>query len=281
MSRGFRQLGALLTLVLLVAFSPSAAHAADPIPNSLAMSVVGTPGTTVSGAGQFSVGGDTPVRIAVARLSSGNARVVAGPTSSTQGIEFPPYVKSGTYPRAVVAVTPTSGGGLSPGAADFEYGAVFRLNTTSSGRSIDNGDNLFQRGLYEDSTQFKLQLDAGYPSCRVRGSGGAVFAKSSLKVTPNAWYRVTCSRIGTKLTVEVSPYGSTAAPRSTVVTGSAGTLTFPATQPAAIGGKVSNSGAVISSATDQFNGAAASAWIERVPNTPPANQAPTAMAGVP
>lgn len=135
-------------------------------------------------------------------------------------------------------MTPTSGDALSPGASDFAYGAVFRLNATSSGRSIDNGDNLFQRGLYEDSSQFKLQLDHGYPSCLVRGSAGQVFASSSTNVTPDKWYRATCTRVGSKVTVQVVPYGSNVTPLSAVANGSSGTLTFPSSQPAAIGGKV-------------------------------------------
>ena len=178
MKRGVRDLGFLLCLLLLVSAVAGPARGEAASPNSLTMAVVGTTGTVVTGPGQFTVGGDTPVRIAVARLSGGNAKVVTGPDGVSPAVQFPAYVKSGTYPRAVVGVTPTSGGGLSPGASDFEYGAVFRLDATSSGRSIDNGDNLFQRGLYEDSAQFKLQIDKGYPSCRVRGSGGQGFVTS-------------------------------------------------------------------------------------------------------
>ncbi len=277
MRRGARGLGVLLPLTLLGLGTVGAA-AGDVAANSLTMSAVGTPGTIVTGPDQFSVGGDTPVRIAVARISSGNAKVVAGPDATTRAIEFPSYVKSGTYPRAVVTATPTSGDALSPGASDFEYGAVFRLNATSSGRTIDNGDNVFQRGLYEEPSQFKLQLDHGYPSCLVRGSAGQVFASSSLKVTADRWYRATCSRVGTRVTVQVAPYGSTAAPVSAVANGSSGTLTFPATEPAAIGGKVTRTGAVVSSATDQFNGAVANVWVNRIPATPPPNQPPEAHA---
>lgn len=155
---------------------------------------------------------------------------------------------------------------------------MFRLNATSSGRSIDNGDNLFQRGLYEDPSQFKLQLDHGYPSCLVRGSAGQVFASSSTNVTPDKWYRATCTRVGSKVTVQVVPYGSNVTPLSTVANGSSGTLTFPSTQPAAIGGKVTPSGAVVSSATDQFNGAVANVWVNRVPADPPPNRPPDAHA---
>jgi PKD repeat protein len=245
------------------------------------LQATGTTGTIVTGADQFAVGGDTTVRISVARLSGGNATVVAGPDSALpRAVQFPPYVGSGTYPRAVVALTPLTGSALSPGSADFEYGAVFRLNATSSGRSIDNGNNLLQRGLYGDPSQFKLQIDHGYPSCLVRGSAGQASIASSTRITPDRWYRVTCSRVGSRVTVEVAPHGSAATPVSNVRTGSTGTLGFGSSLPASIGGKLTPAGAVVSS-TDQFNGAVASAWVARVPTSPPANQAPTADAGVP
>jgi hypothetical protein len=51
-------------------------------------------------------------------------------------------------------------------------------------------------------------------------------------------------------------------------------LTFPASTPASIGGKLNPSGTVVSSATDQFNGAVANVWANRLPVTPPPNQPP-------
>lgn len=102
MSRGTRDLGALLSLALLVFGGAGTARGDAATPNGLTLRVVGTTGTVVTGSGQFSVGGDTPVKIAVAHLSGGNAKVVAGPDSATQAVEFPAYVKSGTYPRAVI-----------------------------------------------------------------------------------------------------------------------------------------------------------------------------------
>jgi hypothetical protein len=261
MTRRLPALSALL-VVSLVALGAVRADAATA--NSLTLRAVGTTGAAVTSSSHFAIGGDTAVNIAVVRLSGGSAKLVAGPDSASRAVQFPAYVGSGTYPRAVVRVTPTSGGGLSPGAANFQYGAVFRLNATSSGRSIDNGDNLFQRGLYGDRAQLKLQIDRGYPSCLVRGSTGRVFARSKTKVVANKWYRATCSRVGSKVTVQVSPFGSTATPASTVATGSSGTLTFPSSQPAAIGGKITSSGAIVASATDQFNGAVAQVWVNRL-----------------
>ncbi len=230
---------------------------------SLLLRATGTTGPVVTGAGQFAVDGDTTVNISVARLSGGNTTIVAGPGSALpRAVKFPAYVSSGTYPRAVVSLTPTSGAALSPGSSNFVYGAVFRLDAKSSGRTADNGDNLFQRGLYSNSSQLKLQVDSGYPSCLVKGSSGQVYVKSSTKLAADRWYRTTCSRVGSRLTVQVAPYGGTATSKS--VTGSAGTLTFASTVRASIGGKLTSTGAVVSGSTDQFNGAVASAWIERV-----------------
>ena len=232
--------------------------------SSLALQATGTTGTIVTGADQFAVDGDTTVAVSVASLSGGSVKVVTGPDSALpRAVQFPSYVSSGTYPRAVVRLTPQSGDALSPGSSAFEYGAVFRLNATSSGRSIDNGNNLFQRGLYADRAQFKLQIDHGYPSCQVKGSAGRVYARSSIKVTPDVWYHATCSRVGSRVTVGVTRYGGSATTVSKVVGGSTGTLTFGSSVRASIGGKLTSSGAVVASSTDQFNGAVARVWISR------------------
>ena len=258
--RRTRALAACLMSVTLACAGAVEAGAATA--SSLAVHVVGSPGTVVTGAGQLVVSGTTSAQVAVARLSGGNATVVTGPDSSLpRAVRFPSYVSSGTYPRAVVRLSSFSGGALSPGSSDFEYGAVFRLNAVSSGRSIDNGNNLLQRGLYADPAQFKLQVDRGYPSCLVKGSAGRVYAASTTKVAADAWYHVTCSRVGSRLTVRVSRYGSSTS-ASRAVTGSSGSVVFGSSVPASIGGKLTSSGAVASS-TDQFNGAVAKAWVVR------------------
>jgi hypothetical protein len=228
--------------------------------SSLGLRAVGTTGTLVAGPDQFAVTGNTTVNISVARLSGGTTRVVAGPDSSLpRAVQFPSYVGSGTYPRAVVRLLQRSGDALSPGSSNFQYGAVFRLNTVSAGRSVDNGNNLFQRGLYADRAQFKLQIDHGYPSCLVKGSAGRVFVRSNVKLAPDTWYRTTCSRVGSRLAVSVTRHGS-ASTVSRSVGGSSGTLTFASSVRASIGGKLAYSGAVVSS-TDQFNGAVARVWV--------------------
>jgi hypothetical protein len=261
-----RDLGVLSSLALLVVGAAGTARGAEPAPSSLTMQAVGTAGATVSGASQFGVAGDTSVDVAVARRSGGQVRVVSGPGGSFPGaVDFPAYVASGTYPRAVLRVTPTSGAALSPGADDFEYGAVLRLDAVSSGRSIDDGDNVFQRGLYVDSAQFKLQVDHRRPSCLVRGSAGRVFVRSATRLTADKWYVVKCARVGSRLSVRVVAYGSSSTPARAVAYGRSGTLRFPSSRSAAIGGKLTSEGAVVPRATDQLNGAVARVWVRRLP----------------
>jgi hypothetical protein len=225
----------------------------------------GTSSTKVASSAQFTVTGDTAVDISLAQLSGGSATFVDGPSDALpSAVQFPPYVAAGTYPRAVVRVSPSSGAGLDPGASDFEYGAVFRLDKTSDGRKIDNGDNLFQRGLSSESSMFKLQVDHGHPGCKVSGSSGHAVVTSPVSVVRDAWYVAVCSRVGSVLSVSIRPYGSDEAPVKTVLRRSTGTLTFGTDRPATIGGKVTASGDVVAGATDQFNGAVAQVWTGRL-----------------
>ena len=256
--------GPLVSVVVVCAGALEVATAQAASTSSLTLQPRGAIGTTVTGAGQFDVGGDTTVNISVAKLSGGNLKVVSGPDSARpRAVQFPSYVGSGTYPRAVLRMNPDSGYALAPGSSDFQYGAVFRLDARSAGRSIDNGNNLLQRGLYSSPAQFKLQVDGGYPSCSVRGSAGRAYVRSGLKIAADRWYRAACTRVGSRVTVSVRPYGgATTVSRS--VTHSSGSLSFKSSMPTSIGGKLTASGAVVSSATDQFNGAFANAWVRRL-----------------
>jgi hypothetical protein len=232
---------------------------------SLAVVAKGSPGTTVTGASQFTVTGNSTVGVGVATVSGGHARLVAGPGGDLPAaVQFPAYVASGTYPRAVVRLTPSSGTALNPGTGDFTFGAVVRLDGTSSARSDDNGDNAFQRGLYDESSQFKLEFDAGRPACSVLGSAGRVIVRSGAGIAPGAWYQVTCSRTGGSVSMTVARVGSsTAAATRTSRTGATGNVTFAGSRPASVGGKLTPSGAVDTSASDQFNGAIAKVWVSR------------------
>ena len=231
---------------------------------SMTLTVSAAPGTAVRGAGQFDISGDSTVDISLKQVDGGRVVTVPGPSSALpSAIQFPSYTDSATYPRATLALTPATGQALSPESSNFEYGAVFRLDETSSGNTRDNGDNLFQRGLYGEGSQFKLQLDNRYPSCLVRGSAGRVVVRSQVRVTPDSWYRVTCSRTDFTVTVAVTSYGG-GDTESTSASGQTGMLTFDASRPASIGGKLSPSGSIAANASDQFNGAVAKVWIKRL-----------------
>lgn len=249
------------TLLVVVTIPSEAAAVTTPGTTQTARGSTGTP---VTGAGQLASSGDTAVGISVAQLSGGQALVAAGPGGALpSAVQFPAYVATGTYPRAVVRVAPTSGAGLDPGSSSFEFGAVLRLDRVSSGRSLDNGDNVFQRGLSSDASMFKLELDSGRPSCKVRGASGELTVRSATTVARGGWYTVRCSRTASQVAVEVSGYGSTTTTR-TVGNGTTGALTFRAGQAASIGGKLNASGAIVGSATDQLNGAVAQVWTRRL-----------------
>ncbi len=203
--------------------------------------------------------GRADVEVAVATLEGGKVLLAEGPLNELS-LRFPGFMVDGRYPRAVVRVTPLENpNSLAPGEADFSFGIDFRVDSVSTGHDVDNGDNMFQRGLASDTSQLKLELDDGDPSCRVAGPLGAVEVKFGDVVAPERWYRVECSRQGDVITMTLAAYegGLNVPVRVGVVTGQGetGNLTWvkPET-PISIGGKLAANGAVIRSATDQFNG---------------------------
>lgn len=251
------------TLALAAVVTPAATAATAT--GTLTLTAQGPNGRTVSGNEQFVVGGDTNVSLRSASVSGGSMKLVEGPQSGLPtAVRFPRYVGSGTYPRAVMGMTPTSGSALSPGTSDFTFGGVFSLDTVSSGRSEDNGDNLLQRGLYNQSSQFKLDLDKGRPACSVRGAAGRVIVRAGTAIQRDTWYTASCTRTGSMLTLKVARYGSSTT-QSTSRYGATGSLSFPSSRPASIGGKLTASGGVLASATDQFNGSVAQIWVRRLP----------------
>jgi hypothetical protein len=143
---------------------------------------------------------------------------------------------------------------LSPGDADFELGADFALDATNQGVSADNGNNLVQRGFFNQVAQYKLQVDGGHVSCRVRGAAGAATVKSRLAVTAGRWYSASCARVGSTVTLRVQTKdGSTSA--TTSVSQATGSVQMAsATVPLTIGGKVTASGHLVVDNSDQFNG---------------------------
>jgi hypothetical protein len=123
--------------------------------------------------------------------------------------------------------------------------------------STDNGDNVVQRGLYGNRSQYKIQVDGRRPSCRVKGSSGAVMVTSTVALSSGTWYRLICTRSGSTVSLQVTRYTSTGSVASTTMSsasGATGTVRAPSwSQPISAGGKLNARGEVARD-SDQFNG---------------------------
>jgi hypothetical protein len=200
--------------------------------------------------------GSAAVRVDVVTRSGGTARRADG-MASRWAVRLPAYSSSSDPARAVLRIRATdTSDPLSPRTDPFAFGADFRLDSRSTGTSVDNGDNLVQRGLYNEAAQFKLEVDGGRVGCRVKGSAGALYARSPVTVERGVWFRAICRRDGTSLILRVARvYASGAGPFTrTSVTGSTGDLNMGDAVPMSVGGKLNGNGSMVLSATDQFNG---------------------------
>lgn len=145
---------------------------------------------------------------------------------------------------------------LSPGRKSFVFGADVAMDDVTTGTASDNGDNLVQRGLYESSSQYKIQVDDGAVSCRVAGLLGEVLVYGPYRLQPDDWYRIRCHREGDRITLAVAPLSASGVGRweSQSETGRIGPVLMAADMPMSVGGKLSWSGELLPSSTDQFNG---------------------------
>ncbi len=255
-----RAVSVLATAAAVIAVPVSTAGAAETSNSDEVNVIAGSSRGVVTGQSSFRTWGQTGVKIGVSAISGGSVSVVDGPGGYLPAaIQFPRYVSSGSYPRAVVNVTPTSGSAMSPRLRDFEWGSVFRLDASSSGRWFDNGDNVFQRGLSSERSMFKLEVDGGFPSCTLKGSVGQVIARANTPIARDAWYYAKCSRVGNRVSVDVYRYGGSQVAHTSAY-GATGNVDFASTRPATVGGKTWASGNVAWTATDQFNGLIARAF---------------------
>lgn len=245
---------ASLTVAALLSFAAGTATAADPADVRLRVPGGTSYGSTVTTVNQI---GSTAVTVDVARLSGGTVK--AGPRrNGSRAFDFPSFTRNSTVPRAVVRARPSgTGDPLAPRWRNFEFGADFRKDARSSGWSLDNGDNLIQRGLWNDTAQYKLEVDNGRPGCRIKGSHGAVGVRAPITVRSDRWYNARCARTGSEVKITVTEFGSDGPVRTVTArrNGAIGKLAWARTQtPLAVGGKLAANGAVNRSATDQFNG---------------------------
>jgi hypothetical protein len=205
---------------------------------------------------------DTTVKVS----TTGGGAITAGPDpDGAASGDYPAWDGASPYQRAAVTVLSNEAGDpLSPGTRDFEFGAALTLDTKSAGSRLDNGDNLMQRGLYGDKAQYKIQVDSGHVSCRVKGSGGASMVRSSIAVTRNAWYSTSCARDDGRLVLKVTRPDGSVETRSVAYKAGAVTMKSPGVR-LSIGAKVGASGAVIAGAADQFNGLIDDAYVSIAP----------------
>lgn len=145
---------------------------------------------------------------------------------------------------------------LSPERHDFVFGADVAMDGVTTGTASDNGDNLVQRGLYESSSQYKIQVDDGKVSCRIAGVLGEVLVSAPGRLDPGDWYRIRCRRAGDRVTLAVAPLTAHGTGHwvSHTGTGAIGPVLMASDVPLSVGGKLSWDGKLLPSSTDQFNG---------------------------
>lgn len=202
--------------------------------------------------------GTAPAVVSILSADGGRLARVSGPAGAGSAIEFPRYDGVEPAPRAVLHIAPAGVDDLAPGDNEFEFGADFRVNKRAQGEpKLDNGNNLVQRGLAGDSSQLKIEVDKGRPACRIRGVEGQVDVKLEAVVEPDVWYRILCGRRGNTVSVALERLtdGEPVVVESRQSSGSIGALVFLPSLPLSVGGKLSSSGHLVTSATDQFNGA--------------------------
>jgi hypothetical protein len=209
--------------------------------------------------------------------SSGSAAVTTGIASAGDGVvaavrrkgagraaRFEPFDPGTPARLAVVVVRPNGNDRLSPGNGAFAFGAAFKLDAKSQGSDVDDGNNLLQRGLYGDAAQYKIQIDGNRLSCRVKGSAGAVLVNASSKLAPGRWHRARCARNNNVVKLVLHERTKQGVKKRVWKrSGSIGSVAFSAGTPMSVGGKVNNSGEVLSSASDQFNGRVDNVFFRR------------------
>lgn len=204
--------------------------------------------------------GATAVTVRTLTAHGGSAENVAGPGGGT-AVRLPAFAADDP-PLAVLSVVDEEGeDDLSPGSSRFRFGADFALDAASQGSSVDNGNNLVQRGSYRAAMQYKLEVDGRRPGCRVKGTSGAVTVRSSRQVSPGRWYHASCLRSGTTVTLRVVDLaaGTTWTYQRS---GSIGAVQAARRSvPLSVGGKLNDRGAIAVSSSDQFNGRVDNAFL--------------------
>lgn len=177
-------------------------------------------------------------------------------------LRFPAFSLDDEPPRAIVRVTQdASGGVLDVGEDTFTFGVDFALDAVSFGTTVDGGNNLIQRGLASGESQFKIDSDGSNVLCRVAGLDGILEARITADLEAGEWYRVRCVRRDESVELSLAPLSVVGSTVRVTEEGPLGALSFEEGVPLSLGGKLAANGAVIRSATDQFNGVLAQPFL--------------------
>ncbi|WP_162599848.1 hypothetical protein [Nocardioides solisilvae] len=195
--------------------------------------------------------GTATLRVSVSTAHGGTLDRVAG--RSGYAVRTPAFSATGRTPAAVLVVKARGADQLSPGERPFRWGVDVLLDAEQGTTAADNGDNVLQRGLFDDRAQVKLQLDGDVPSCRVRGDVGEAMVTADRPVERETWHRLACQLRHGELTLLVGQPGLPH-PEEWSVPADVGAIEFRRSEPIAIGGKVDRRGRIQPKDTDQFNG---------------------------
>jgi hypothetical protein len=251
------------------ASTPAHEPTSTPPGSTLRITFAGTPGARLTAA-DVRVAGDIPVTVTLASSHGGTIKThdVDAEGVGSRAARFPrldPTREAGA--SAVLVSSRGSDDELDPGDRAFSYGATVRLDKRSesdAAGSADNGNNVLQKGLFLDPTQYKLQVDHGFASCRVAGSAGTLTVRSRVAIQPAVWYRLACARTQDSLTIavhELTTKGSEIVDHQ-VARGVTGRISpEEGSTYLSLGAKVIASGAIPASSTDQFNGLVGSVFV--------------------
>jgi len=169
-------------------------------------------------------------------------------------LRFPEYGAPGL--PVIATVTAEDPGTLNPGAKPFVFGGDLMIDERNEGGVVDDGNNVLQHGLFSDTSQYKLQVDRNRASCRIEGSAGAVVVNDEAELEPDVWYHVECRREADEVVLTVESLDPDVTYESEVsLEGETGSVAASTAAPVVIGGKLGVNDEIVTSNTDQFNGA--------------------------
>lgn len=189
----------------------------------------------------------------------GELTVVPSFDDAGNAVRFPEFSDSAEEPGVGIVAMAQEAPLPAPGEKSFRYGADVLFDVLGASSAADNGDNVLQRGLAADASQYKLQIDHGVPSCAVQGADARLMTKGD-ELEAATWYRLECrlDESGLELLVtdlETEESASFASP------GTVGAVEFDDDVPIAIGRKAARGGVGIEKQPDQFNGTLDRVWI--------------------